>query len=117
MFSYDGTKRPTVDEIKAHPWMQMGIDLKESRKRILETVQSKRSESTNVSSADDGVRRGGKDLELVREVSVGNLDRYIFNDQSDFDVTVVPGVFWDHLNTWNEDINGGKCKFEKNIEK
>jgi len=66
MFSYDGSKRPTVDEIKSHPWMQMGVDHKESRKRILETVQSKRSESTDVSSKDDMVRRGGKDLELVR---------------------------------------------------
>jgi len=48
---------------------------------------------------------------------VGNLDRYIFNDQSDFDVTIVPGVFWDNLNTWNEDANEGRAKFEKNHEK
>jgi len=117
MFSYDPTKRPTVDEIRSHAWMTKGGDFKESRKRILDQVQEKRTASTNTSSKDDMVRRGAKDLELVRQCTVGNLNRYTFNDNSDFDITIVPGAFWDQLNSWNEDINDSKAKFEKNVEK
>lgn len=35
MFSYDGKKRPTIAEIKAHPWMQVGFDMKQTRHDIL----------------------------------------------------------------------------------
>lgn len=28
MFSYEGKNRPTVDEIRAHPWMQSGYNIK-----------------------------------------------------------------------------------------
>jgi len=28
MFSYDGSKRPTVDELRDHPWMKKGMDIK-----------------------------------------------------------------------------------------
>jgi len=36
MFSYDGTKRPTVEELKNHPWMQMKMDIKGSRQNLIE---------------------------------------------------------------------------------
>jgi serine/threonine protein kinase len=38
MFSYDGSKRPTVDELKNHPWMLKPIDMKVSRANILEKL-------------------------------------------------------------------------------
>jgi serine/threonine protein kinase len=28
MFSYDGSKRPTVEQLKSHPWMQKPFDMK-----------------------------------------------------------------------------------------
>jgi serine/threonine protein kinase len=38
MFSYDGSKRPTVEELKSHPWMLKPIDMKTSRANILEKL-------------------------------------------------------------------------------
>jgi len=35
MFSYDGKKRPTVAEIRAHPWMTADLSMKEIRSDIL----------------------------------------------------------------------------------
>jgi hypothetical protein len=46
MFSYDGKKRPTIDEIRAHPWMQTSCNLKEIRHDILVELDDKRSNST-----------------------------------------------------------------------
>lgn len=66
MFSYDGKKRPTVDEIRAHPWMQGGVDMKQTRHDILSEVQEKRSASTAPSSREDTSVRGESCLELVR---------------------------------------------------
>jgi len=54
-------------------------------------------------------------LELVREQSVIDFAR--FNDLTDFDTNVVPGVFWDDLNAYKAEHNNdllvekveGKC--------
>lgn len=43
MFSYDGTKRPSIAEIRAHPWMASGVDLKGIRSSLLEELAEKRS--------------------------------------------------------------------------
>jgi len=42
-------------------------------------------------------------LELVREQSV--IDYLRFNDLTDFDIDVVPGVLWDDLNTYKQEHN------------
>jgi len=42
-------------------------------------------------------------LELVREQSI--IDYARFNDQTDFDIDVVPGVLWDDLNTYKAEHN------------
>jgi len=50
MFSYDPTKRPTVDEIKSHPWMNMTCDIKSIRGDLIERLSASRSEKTAASS-------------------------------------------------------------------
>lgn len=114
MFSYDPSKRPTIEELKSHPWMQMGLDVKESRSRILTKLHENRSEKTATSSKDDGQSRADFNLELVKQVSAEVLDSYRFNDQTDFDITCAPDAVFEALETWNADINENQAKIEKN---
>jgi len=38
MFSYDGNKRPTVEELKAHPWIKKPFSVKLTRGSIIEKL-------------------------------------------------------------------------------
>lgn len=118
MFSYDGSKRPTVDQLKEHPWMQKPLDIKASRANILEKLQEQRSAKTADSSTrDGGSSRGDAMLELVREISAANLDRYTFNDMTDYDIDYEPGVIFEELNNFNAEYFESKFKVESNLEK
>lgn len=110
MFSYDGSKRPTVAEIRNHPWMAKEFDLKAIRQNILNEIAEKRSEQTTDSSRD-GTARGDAMLDLVKQTSVIGVRR--FNDMTDFDIQVQPGVIWDELNNFNEDLFEQKFEIEK----
>jgi len=66
MFSYDGKQRPTIDEIRAHPWMQSNVNLKEIRHDILVELDDKRSNSTQATSREDTSVRGAEMLDLIR---------------------------------------------------
>lgn len=112
MFSYDGKKRPTVDQIRAHPWMaNHNVDMKQTRHDILTELQEKRSNSTAASSREDTSVRGESCLELVRQDSVVQTGR--FNDMTDFDIEVVPGVILEDLQDYNESVLNGKMTVEK----
>lgn len=80
MFSYDGSKRPTVEELKKHPWMQKPIDIKKARNNIMDKLHEIRSAKTADSSRESASSRGDPMLELVRDMSVVGLERYMFND-------------------------------------
>jgi len=72
MFSYDGSERPTVEQLRDHPWMKKTMDIKQTRSDLLERLSSIRSEKTADSSAAAGSSRGDNDLlELVREMHSG----------------------------------------------
>lgn len=69
IFSYDGNKRPTVKQIREHPWMQQQFSMKLTRSNVLEKLQELRSQKTADSSVSRHVEnRGAEDevLELVR---------------------------------------------------
>ena len=48
--------------------------------------------------------------------SVG-VNTYQFNDMTDFDIDVVPGVVWDELNNFNSDMYDNKLTIESMPEK
>lgn len=100
MFSYDGSKRPTVEEIKAHPWLSKPYSVKMTRQYILEKLTDKRAEKTmqNSQAAEtQGNNRGDQMNELIREASVSELEVYKFNDMADYDIDVSPGFVWEEL--------------------
>lgn len=45
LFSYDPSKRPTISEIRQHPWMNKSFDYETSRQRLVKNWQSKQSKS------------------------------------------------------------------------
>jgi len=67
MFSYDGSKRPTVKEIRNHPWMQTPCDMKHIRDDILNRIAEIESESTTISSRENAASRGDNMLDLIRQ--------------------------------------------------
>jgi len=117
MFSYDGSKRPTIEQLKNHPWMQKPFDLKQARSNILEKLSEARSQKTTDTDRVSGPSRGDNMLELVRQASALGLERYRFNDLTDHDIDVVPGVFWDDLSSFNADAFDSQFKIENNLEK
>lgn len=111
MFSYKGSDRPTIEQIKEHPWMQKPYNQKEIKNSILAELADKRSQMTDVSSRDDTASRGDSMLDLVKQTTVINIKR--FNDLNDFDILVDPGVIWDDLNTFNTDHFEEQFQIEK----
>lgn len=93
MFSYDASKRPTIAQLKAHPWINKPFSVKLTRSFIMDRLNEKRSEKTTHASSRDDDRnyRGGDMKELIREASVSELEVYRFNDMVDHDMEMMPG--------------------------
>ena len=121
MFSYDGSKRPTVEELREHAWMKSGLDIKKTRSDLLERLSSIRSEKTADSSACAGSSRGDPELTLIRRgVSKSKFEQYKFNDMTDFDTMYKPGEFIDSVEEYNDILSAEgsvPLTFEKNVEK
>jgi len=103
MFNYDGKKRPTIEELKNHPWMQKPYDVKAVKENIVERLTEKRTAKTTDSSRDSSSKRGDEMLQLVRQTSMANLEIQKFNDMTDFDIQTTPGEVWEELNNFNAD--------------
>ena len=121
MFSYDGSKRPTVDELKVHPWMNKTYDIKSIRSDLIERLSSQRSEKTAASSTADVCRAGkGADsrLKLVREpLSESGFNTYAFNDKTDFETDCDPGYIVEKIEEYNTNNCNGELTIEINEEK
>lgn len=113
--------RPTLEQLRNHPWMTKQFSTKMTRQDILERLQEKRNEKSTAVTDGCTTNKAEKNsrgvLELVRETSLANLNNYKFNDMSDFDVEVDPTVIWDELNSFNSDTFNDRFSITKNLEK
>lgn len=118
MVNLDGAKRPTMDQIKNHPWMKKTISMKEQRGILLEKLQEKRSQATSATSRDEDTSRGEGDelLELIREPLSQSIQRK-FNDMTNFDVEGTPGDIFEDLQIFNCDYFDSQLKIESNVDK
>ena len=81
MFHYDGNKRPTISELKAHPWLNKPYSVKLTRQTIMDKITEKRAEKTaQASNACESRSRGELMNEIIREASASELELYKFND-------------------------------------
>ena len=62
MFSYDGKKRPTIEELKNHPWMKTPYSVKTVNEGILERLTERRTPKTTDSSREGSSKRGDEML-------------------------------------------------------
>jgi serine/threonine protein kinase len=58
MFNYDPKKRPTIEELKNHPWMQVPYSVKQTKENLIEKLTEKRTAKTTDSSRDSNGNRG-----------------------------------------------------------
>lgn len=121
IFSYDGKKRPTVEEIKNHPWMKQTYSVKLQREQIQEQLHEKRCEKTTVESTP---RQGGAHsrgdaqlLQLIRQTSEATMNLYKFNDMTDHDIDVSPGQFIEELNQINYEVFDKQFDIKPNFDK
>jgi len=121
IFSYDGKKRPTVEEIKNHPWMKQTYSVKLQREQIQEQLHEKRCEKTTVESTP---RTGGAHsrgdaqlLQLIRQTSEATMNLYKFNDMTDHDIDVSPGQFIEELNQINYEVFDKQFDIKPNFDK
>jgi len=73
-------------------------------------LSEKRSVATTDTSRENVECRGDAMLDLVRQTSALTLCK--FNDMTDHDIDVAPGVVWDDLNNFNAEHLDGKMKIE-----
>jgi len=85
MFAFEGKDRPTLDEIKNHPWMKVPINMKEVRADLLNQLAEKRAGQTDSTKNTDGMdKRGPAKLELIRKE--GYVQKRKFNDMTEFEI-------------------------------
>ena len=69
MFSYDGSKRPTIKQIREHPWMAgEKVNMDKLRMDIIGQVTEARSTSTASTTREETNCRGDDYVSMVRQV-------------------------------------------------
>lgn len=53
MFSYDGKKRPSIEELKQHPWMTKPYSIKLTREALLAKLDEKRASKASTASSEE----------------------------------------------------------------
>ena len=93
--------------------MQVEINESECRARLKSGIFGARAEkSADTSVHQDQDSRCDNLLQLVRPLPTEGIDTYQFNDMTDFDIDVVPGILYDGLASFNENIYGEKLIIE-----
>ena len=72
-------------------------------------MEARMSTTANTKDLDenDNINRGDNMLELVRKIPSHGINKYHFNDMSDFDINVFPIDIWNELNNFNADMYEG----------
>ena len=106
MFSYDGKKRPTIKQIREHPWMAgEKVNMDKLRLDIIGQVTEARTASTVSTTREETNCRGDDYVSMIREVdSLKDLQLVGFNDRNEFDIDVAPGVIYEDLCAWNTEV-------------
>ena len=69
MFSYDGKKRPTIKQIREHPWMAgEKVNMDKLRMDIIGQVTEARTASTVSTTREETNCRGDDYVSMIREV-------------------------------------------------
>lgn len=105
LFSYNGKDRPTVADIRAHPWMAGFDGMKQVRHDILTELAEKRINSTASSERQGDACRGEERLHLIRQKGFCDM---AFDDIEAYDVLtelIKPGHIWDDLEEYIETNN------------
>lgn len=96
IFSFDGKQRPTLEEIKQHPWMKKPFSMKLTRQNLLDRLQEIRSQKTSASSREDKGNSRGSDMDdfirapIDEDEPCKHLELFRFNDMNDHDIDVSP---------------------------
>ena len=96
IFSYDGSKRPTLQEIVDHPWMKVDCNVKKVQAALLAELTERRTVNTSATSGGkDTANRGPKLEDLILPERKGEAP--VFHDQTDFIFDECPGFLFDNI--------------------
>jgi hypothetical protein len=96
MFSYKGADRPTIQQIREHPWMTgEKVNMENSRNDIIDQLSEVRSSSTVDTMSDDQNCCGDDYKSMIREfesLSSGEAKFTLKSSNYQIKLASIPGV-------------------------